>query len=169
MSLISPPDPTWPEQAEVEIRRWFASVDGLVTVHHIGSTSVRGLPAKPVLDLMPVFRDATARDSARDAIEALGYDWLGAYGLEGRVYARLDDPATGCRQVQAHSYVQGHPDIRRHLAFRDALRDNAALRAGYASIKGACAARHPDGGPDYGTCKSAWIDKVESRALERLT
>ena len=61
----------------------------------------------------------------------------------------------------------GRADIRRHLAFRDAPRGNGPLRAAYSAVKGACAARHPEGGVAYGTCKSAWIDKTEARALEK--
>ena len=139
------------------------SVPGLLDVAHIGSTSVSGLPAKPVLDLLPVFESDRARLEARRAIEALGYDWRGAQGFSGRSYARRNDAPF----VHAHGYTQGHPAIRRHLALRDALRDNAALRAAYTSVKAACAARHPDGGPDYQGCKSAWIDKAEARALAR--
>lgn len=167
MSLLSSPDPRWPRAAEAEIARWLDTVPGLVTVHHIGSTAIPGMPAKPVLDLLPIFTDAEARDAAREAVERLGYEWLGEYGLEGRAYARMDDPKTGRRLVQSHAYPDGHSAIRRHLAFRDALSGNAALRAGYASVKGACAALHPDGGVEYGVCKSAWIERVEARALER--
>lgn len=144
------------------------SVSGLVAVHHIGSTSVPGLPAKPVLDLLPVFESADARDGAEGIVTTLGYEWMGPYGLSGRAYARKSDPETGRRLVHAHGYVEGHPDVRRHIAFRDILRQNAALRAAYTSVKAACAARHPDGGPSYGSCKALWIDKTEAIALERM-
>ena len=97
--------------------------------------------------------------------EALDFEWMGEYGLPGRAYARKSDPETGTRLVHAHGYADGHPDIVRHLAFRDALRENATLRAAYTSVKAACAARHPEGGAAYGTCKSGWIDKAEARAL----
>ncbi|RZW04024.1 MAG: GrpB family protein [Rhodobacteraceae bacterium] len=167
MSLIVAPDPAWPRLAAAEIARWREGVPGLVDVHHIGSTSVPGLPAKPILDLLPVFRDDAHRDDAQGPVERLGYEWMGEYGLAGRAYARADDAQTGARRVHAHGYAEGHPDIARHLAFRDALRENAALRAGYTSVKAACAARHPDGGADYGACKKSWIDQVEARALER--
>lgn len=165
MSVIVAPDPAWPGRAKDEIHRWEGHVEGLAAVHHIGSTSVPGLPAKPVIDLLAVYRTDVDRDKARPAVEALGYEWLGEYGLKGRAYVRKDDPDTGRRAFQVHGYAQGHPDIARHLAFRDALRKNPALRAAYASVKGACAARHPDGGAGYGACKSGWIDKVEARAL----
>ena len=162
-----PYDGTWQTQANDEMQCWHDTVEGLITVHHIGSTAVHGLPAKPILDLLPVFADEAAADASRGAGEAMGYEWMGAFGLDGRRYCRRFDPDTGERRVHAHAYVQGHADIRRHLAFRDALRDNASLRAAYASVKGACAARHPEGGAAYGTCKSAWIAKAEARALER--
>ena len=167
MTLLVAPDPDWPQRAADEIARWCAAVDGLSEVHHIGSTSITGMPAKPIIDLMPVFVGGDAQLAAQSSIETLGYEWLGEYGLPGRSYARLDDLVTGHRQFQAHCYTLGHADIARHLAFRDALRANAALRAGYASVKSACAARHPEGGQAYGACKSAWIDKTEARALSR--
>lgn len=166
MTRLAAPDPGWPAQAAAEADRWRAAVNGLVAIHHIGSTSVPGLPAKPILDLMPVFADAARADAAQQAVEALGYEWMGAYGLAGRRYCRLSDPETGKRLVHAHAYVQGHADIRRHLAFRDALRANAALRAAYTSVKASCAVRHPDLGAEYGACKSGWINKAEARAME---
>lgn len=169
MTLLVASDPEWPALAQAEADRWRAQVGGLVHVHHIGSTAVPGLPAKPILDLLPVFADAASADAAQPHLEALGYEWMGAVGLEGRRYARLFDPETGHRRVHAHAYVQGHADIRRHLAFRDALRANAPLRVAYASVKAACAARHPDGGAGYGTCKGPWIVKTETRALESYT
>ena len=168
MSLIVPPDPEWSVLAQREAERWRgAGLAGLITIHHIGSTAVPGLPAKPIIDLLPVFENEAQADAAQEALEGLGYEWMGAYGLPGRRYARLFDAKTGERLVHAHGYAEAHPDIKRHLAFRDALRANAALRAGYASIKAACAARHPEGGAAYGACKAGWIDKMEARALER--
>ncbi len=153
--------------AKAETAKLLDATDGIIAVHHIGSTSVPGLPAKPIIDLMPEFKTDDARRGARSAFEGLGYEWMGNYGLNGRSYARKMDPITGKRRVHAHGYTVGHPDIRRHLAFRDALRANASLRAAYTSVKASCAARFPDGGENYQACKSAWIDKAEQRALER--
>lgn len=168
MTLLHAPDPRWHDLAQSEIDSLIQTVNGLLTVHHIGSTSVPGLPAKPILDLLPVFRDAQAQRAAQNQFEILGYEWLGEYGLSGRAYARKSNPTSGKRLVQAHGYVSGHRDIIRHLAFRDALRNNASLRAAYTSVKAACASRHPEGGASYGTCKSEWINKAETRALARM-
>lgn len=165
MSLLHAPDPTWSEIAEIEIDALLANVPGLLEVHHIGSTSVPGLPAKPIIDLLPVFTSDDSQSAAKNTFEAQGFEWMGEYGLPGRAYARKIDPDTGVRRVHAHGYVLGHADIKRHLAFRDALRENASLRAAYTAVKAACAARHPEGGEAYGTCKSDWIKKAEARAL----
>ncbi|CUH80961.1 dephospho-CoA kinase/protein folding accessory domain-containing protein [Tritonibacter multivorans] len=164
--LIAPADAEWPALAQRECDRWrAAALPGLLRIHHIGSTAVKSMPAKPVLDLLPEFGSLDALDAARAQIEGLGYQWMGEYGLPGRRYCRLDDPKTGNRTVQAHAYVQGSPEITRHLAFRDALRANASLRAAYAAVKGKCAALHPGDARGYGKCKSDWIQKVEARAL----
>ena len=164
--LIAPADPEWPALAQRECDRWRAAkLPGLLRIHHIGSTAVQAMPAKPVLDLLPEFESLDALDAARAKIESLGYEWMGEFGLPGRRYCRLDDPVSGRRIVQAHAYVQNSPEITRHLAFRDALRANASLRAAYASVKGKCAALHPGDARGYGECKADWIQKVEARAL----
>ncbi|MEP6064726.1 MAG: GrpB family protein [Paracoccaceae bacterium] len=167
MSLLAPPDPDWPTIAASEIAQWHKVCGlGLMKVHHIGSTSVPGLPAKPIIDLLPVFKDDGSIDCVRDQLESFGYEWMGEFGLPGRRYCRKDDPDTGKRIFHAHAYEVGHEGVLRHLAFRDALRKNASMRAAYTSVKAACAERHPDGGAQYSGCKSDWISKAEALALE---
>ena len=167
MSLLEPANPEWPGQAQAEIRRWHeAGLPGLLTIHHIGSTSVPGLVAKPIIDLLPVFSDMSYLDAARHVIEAMGYEWLGEFGLPERRYVRMDDPQTGMRLRQAHCYVDGSTEITRHLAFRDALRADTNLRDAYASVKTRCAHAHPDSYHAYGDCKSDWIQSTEAQAME---
>ena len=149
--------------------RWRAVFGtALVAIHHIGSTSVPGLAAKPVIDMLPVFKDRACRDAAEAGVLQLGYEWLGAFGLPGRRYCRRDDPETGCRIFQAHAYAEGSPEIRRHLAFRDWLRADSGNARGYEQEKRRCAGLFPHGGPAYQDCKAAWIDEAEVRALETI-
>ena len=166
MIEIADPDPRWPGMAEAEAVRWRDALGpALAGIHHIGSTSVPGLAAKPIIDLLPVLRGTAELDGIADSVRALGYDWLGEFGLPRRRYARRDDPQTGRRLIQAHCYSAGDPEITRHLAFRDHLRRTPALAAEYAGIKRDCAARFPEDGTAYGACKSDWIDRIEAEAL----
>ncbi|MEN5230270.1 GrpB family protein [Brevundimonas naejangsanensis] len=159
-------DPAWPEQAERETARLYQAFGpALKTVHHIGSTAIPGIAAKPVLDLMPVAGDLSNLDDRRAAIEALGYEWWGEYGLPGRRYLTLSDPATGRRLVQVHAYAEGSREITRHLAFRDYLRANPAIAADYDAEKARCRAAHPDDSHAYGDCKSNWVQAIEADAL----
>ena len=79
--------PEWAEAFEREAAR-IANVLGenMVAIHHIGSTSVPGLCAKPIIDIMPVVRDIGAVDECNEGFIALGYTPMGEFGIPGRRY-----------------------------------------------------------------------------------
>lgn len=162
---LLPHDPRWAESAALE-GEIFASIAGpcLVAIHHIGSTAIPAIRAKPVLDLVPVVTDLAELDGRRREIEAHGYEWWGELGLPGRRYCTKSDPATGRRLVQLHCYRDGSPEIERHLAFRDYLRSHPQIASAYDHEKARCRDLHPLDSHAYSDCKGAWIKKVEAEA-----
>ncbi len=166
---LTPHDPAWALLAKAEGSRLRAALGrAMVKVHHVGSTAVPALRAKPVVDLVAEVRTLEAADAARVPVEALGYVWLGEHGVPGRRYCVFDDRATGQRLVQAQFLPAGSADIARHLAFRDALRARRDLARTYEAEKGRCQALHLEDADAYAECKRAWIDAAEAEALAAL-
>lgn len=159
-------DPGWALQAAREAERLRAAVgETLLDVHHIGSTAIAGIVAKPILDLLPVFESLDALDALRDLFEGLGYDWRGEYGLPGRRYCTRSEPATGRRLVHAHCYAAGDPEIARHLAFCSYLQTHQDVARAYESEKLRCRALHSRDSGAYSEAKNDWIQPVQATAL----
>ncbi len=158
-------DPSWPQQFE---REWTAlqSIFGdlLIAIHHIGSTAIQGMAAKPIIDMLPEVRDITQLDALNPQLEALGYEAMGEYGLPGRRYFRKLE---GQRHlVHLHAFQRDDPEITRHLAFRDYLRTHPEIAAEYATLKISLAQQFPHSSEDYQDSKHAWIQATEKDALE---
>jgi GrpB-like predicted nucleotidyltransferase (UPF0157 family) len=148
----------WSETAAAESRRLIDALAGvLVDVHHIGSTSIPGIVAKPIIDLMPITTSARALDQLKQVFRELGYQYWGEYGIVGRRYCTLDDRTTGKRRFQLHCFEPESAEVERHLAFRDYLRSNAAAAKAYEAEKWRCRNLHPDNSHAYSDAKSSWI------------
>ena len=157
-------DADWPLLAADYAQRLHVLGPTLVIVHHIGSTSVPGLAAKPIIDLMPLVTGLAALDRDRPLIEALGYLWRGEFGIPERRYCALSDQA-GTRRVQLHFFAADSPQVTRHLAFRDYLRAHPAIAQAYETEKRRARALHPDDSYAYTDEKAAWIRRTEAFAL----
>jgi GrpB-like predicted nucleotidyltransferase (UPF0157 family) len=131
-------------------------------IEHIGSTSVPGLCAKPIVDILVGLRELTLSEAEIDAMERLGYEFLGEFGLPGRLYFRKGEPRTHHVHVVAH----GGEHWERHLAFRDALRSDPEERRRYDELKRRLAAEGHSR-EIYSELKTPFIREVEARARAR--
>lgn len=163
---LVPHSPQWAGMAAAEAARITTALgDFLLRIEHIGSTSIPGIAAKPIIDFIPVVTNLDALDDAQALLEALGYDYLGEFGIPTRRYCRLNDPATGKRKFQLHCFASDSPQIARHLAFRDYLRAYPGIAKDYEAVKRRAAALHPDNVLLYNDAKNDWIKKTEQDAL----
>lgn len=135
----------------------------ILAVHHIGSTAIPGIQAKPIIDLLAVVDDLGALDERRAQMEALGYEVMGEFGIPGRRYFRKDN-AAGARTHQIHAFEEGSPQIERHLAFRDFMRAHPGHAREYETLKQQLAALHPLDISSYADGKDAFIRDMDARA-----
>jgi GrpB-like predicted nucleotidyltransferase (UPF0157 family) len=159
---LAEPDPAWPALFEREAARVRSVLGSRVRVlEHAGSTSVPGLPAKPVIDIVLAVADSADEASYLPDLEAAGYvlrirepDWF-----EHRV---LKGPDT---DVNLHVFTEGASEIVRMLAFRDRLRASDADRDRYAAAKRDLAARRWTYVQEYADAKSEVIAGILGRLV----
>ena len=131
-------------------------------MEHVGSTSVPGLAAKPVIDIQVSVRSMVPRSAYVDPLVRLGYRWvLDPWTDEHEYFSRDGD---GERTFHIHVCPTGSEWERRHLAFRDWLRNHPEDAAAYERLKRELAQRHPRDLLGYTDGKTAFIREIEARA-----
>ncbi len=157
-------NPDWPQMAAGYSEQLRVLGSTLVAVHHIGSTAVPGLAAKPIIDLMPLVTGLTDLDGKRACVEALGYTWHGELGMPGRRYCTLSDH-DDVRIAQLHFFEADSQQATRHITFRDYLRAYPEVARAYEREKYRARDLHPADSHAYTDEKAPWIQDVEVKAL----
>ncbi len=155
-------DPAWPDWFEREARRIRAALgDRVRLLEHVGSTSVPGLAAKPIIDIVLAVADSTNESAYVPPMEAAGYvlrirepEWF-----EHRLFRGQDS------QVNVHVFTEGTDEIDRMLAFRDWLRSHDEDRRLYEQTKRELAARDWKYVQHYADAKSEVVAEIMDRAL----
>jgi GrpB-like predicted nucleotidyltransferase (UPF0157 family) len=128
---VVPYDPVWSKDYLIEaIKLKTALGDNFVDIHHIGSTAVPGLAAKPVLDILPVVKNILGIQTEK--LEDLGYTARGEMGMPFRRFFNKGEPQ---RTHHLHVWEQDSPEIQKHLLFRDYLRAHPEVAKEYAAMK----------------------------------
>jgi GrpB-like predicted nucleotidyltransferase (UPF0157 family) len=159
--VIADYNPAWPKrfrQEEVRIRATLG--EAALSVEHIGSTSVPGLAAKPMVDALLVVEDSGEEASYLPAMEEAGY------------VLRVSEPdfdehrmfRTLAKDVHVHVFSAGSPEIERYLLLRDRLRQNEGERKLYAQTKRELAKRDWPTMEHYAEAKTEVVEGIVSRA-----
>lgn len=154
----------WPEIFKQESQMIAAVFENeLVDIHHIGSTSVEGLSAKPIIDIMAIVKRIENVDAFTGEMNEIGYEALGEFGISGRRYFRKgDDPRTH----QIHVFQEDNQyDIARHLAVRDYLRVHPEKSKLYGDLKKKLAVAFPEDIESYIDGKNLFVKELERKAL----
>lgn len=147
-------DPAWPRQFAMERARVLSALGHQVAaLKHGGSTSVPGLAAKPIIDMWAALRRPLDDDNIQ-AMAAIDYEYVGEAALEDNdLFVKRVAPV-----CHLHCYPAGHPELARHLAFRDWLRAHPDGAAAYAQLKRELAMRFSADRLAYTEAKSDFIE-----------
>ena len=162
--LIADYDPRWAEEFAREHAALVAALggltDGVFAIEHVGSTSVAGCAAKPVIDIMIGARGPSGGLRCITPVVRLGYECMGEYGIPGRLYFRKGQP----RSHHIHLVEHGCEFWARHIAFRDLLRARSDLVEQYSALKRRLAAEYGTDREGYTEAKTPFIDAALRKA-----
>ena len=160
---LSEYDPQWPILFDTEAQRISLGLPTDVTIEHIGSTSVPGLIAKPIIDIMVGTQPHHKPEVVRAALVDLGYEDMGEAGVPGRIYFRRRiGPAFNIALVP-----RGGSLWVANLAFRDYLRTSPDIRREYAETKRQAFNSGIQSLLAYSDYKSAALSRLIAKAVER--
>jgi GrpB-like predicted nucleotidyltransferase (UPF0157 family)/N-acetylglutamate synthase-like GNAT family acetyltransferase len=159
---VAPYNPKWPIHFEEEAQRIKAALgSNCIDIHHIGSTSVPSLSAKPIIDIIPVVKSIRDVDRKNAEMLALGYEAKGEFGIPFR---RLFSKGIDLRTHNVHIFEQNSLEIERHLKFRDWMRNHINDREAYAHLKINLAQQFPNDIMSYCLGKDEFIASIDEIA-----
>ncbi|MDD6835357.1 MAG: GrpB family protein [Solobacterium sp.] len=158
--VVLPYDEQWKHDF-LQIKAELANVLGQLAmeIEHVGSTSVQGLSAKPIIDIDIVIKDYNELEKVISALGKIGYQHEGNLGITGREAFGYDGKEHLCKH---HLYVcpEDSPELKRHIAFRDYLQTHPDAVQEYSRIKEEGAQLFPDDIDRYIEHKSPFIEKI---------
>ena len=151
----------WPGLFAAEARLIAQALgDNCLAVHHIGSTAVPGLAAKPVIDLLPVVKNIVEVDQSAAAMLQLGYH---VHGESGMLFRRYFSKGGDKRTHNVHAYEEGNPEIERYLKFRDWMIAHPEDREAYATLKKELALKYPHDILNYCMGKDEFVATIDAK------
>ena len=161
--VIADYDPAWPDDYARERELVAGALGALaVGIEHIGSTSIPGLGARRVIDILVGLRRMQVADEATQRLAAIGYEYVDTYDEGRRVSLAKGD--AHLLHEHLHLVVHGSPQWEEPLLFRDSLRAHPEVAAAYGDLKRKLACRIRAEGGDYIEAKGPFVRSVLERA-----
>ena len=161
---VVPPNLAWREAFATEAKQVIQALNGnIVAIHHIGSTAIPNIYAKPIIDILVEVQSIANVDKQQSQVEALNYETMGEYGIPDRRYFRKSN-ALGIRTHHLHIFEVGSAQITRHLTFRDYLISHPEDAQKYSDLKRQLARQHPDDIESYMDGKNDFIQAIDRKA-----
>jgi GrpB-like predicted nucleotidyltransferase (UPF0157 family) len=166
--IVSPYSATWPAHFAVVRDALLAGfAPHVVEIEHIGSTSVPGLAAKPVIDVLLGARALADIEQMIPALADLGFTYVPKYEAEIPMRRYFVKTSATAPRVHLHAVERDSRLWAEHMAFRDLLRTDAALRDGYQALKLRLAAEFADDKAAYTDAKGPFIQSAIARVLDQ--
>jgi GrpB-like predicted nucleotidyltransferase (UPF0157 family) len=160
---VIPYDVNWQHQFIEEAKQIEAIFShNFVTIHHIGSTSISNMPAKPTIDILLVVNSIEQVDDNNQQMAELGYDAWGEYHISGR---RFFVKGKNKRTHHVHTFEVDSTEIDRHLHFRDYLIAHPDEAKGYADLKLELAKKFAHDRRAYVVNKKTRVEALEEKAI----
>jgi GrpB-like predicted nucleotidyltransferase (UPF0157 family) len=159
-------DPQWHEEFKVESKQVKDALGkNVVAIHHIGSTSISNIYAKPIIDMLVEVKNLTDIDTQNASMELLGYEVMGEFGIPGRRFFKKDNQE-GLRTHHIHSFIAGSAQVKRHLAFRDYIIAHEEEAQKYSELKRKLASKYPTNINGYMDGKDGFIKEIDRKAAQ---
>lgn len=163
---VVPHNPDWRFLFEIESNEIaIALAKNVIAIHHIGSTSIETIYAKPIIDILVEVSSINKVDQRNSAMEVLGYTCMGEFGIEDRRFF-LKDNLTGIRTHHVHVFEVNSAQITRHLAFRNYLNTHLEDAQTYSNLKQILAAKYPHDIKEYIEGKDVFIQEIDRKTVE---
>lgn len=161
---VVPYDPRWRvlfERTAHELVEVFG--EEVLAIHHVGSTAIPNISAKPIVDVLVEVRCIETVDNFNAEMIARGYLPKGEFGIRGRRFFIKGNEEQ--RSHHIHIFQMGNPEFERHIAFRDYMIAHPEEAEAYSRLKEELARRFPHDIEGYMVGKDAFIKEIERKAL----
>jgi len=158
-------NPNWKDMCKEESEKIKNILnDIIVDIHHIGSTAIPGIKAKPVIDILVEVKDIEAVDQYNNKMEELGYEVMGEYGIPKRRFFRKGG---NNRTHHIHIFQVGNEEIERHINFKEYLIAHPDKAREYSKLKEKLTNKYTYDVENYTNGKSDFIKEIDRKAKLR--